>query len=152
MVYTLKQITIRTNNTEEGIKKINEIWQDVLNGKLPLLFDSNHVLQQSISPVSKYSNYECDENGDYDLSIMGVSADFFQTIEAKVREGLYKKYDETAENGDMSSCVKRAWEKVWNDQKSGAITRVYTEDYESSVPAEYASDRKMHCYLYIAVK
>jgi predicted transcriptional regulator YdeE len=63
-----------------------------------------------------------------------------------------RKYDTTDENGDQSFCVKNAWEKVWRDTRSGAITRAYTEDYESSVPSKYATDRKTHCYLYIAVK
>ncbi|MCL2135801.1 MAG: hypothetical protein FWH37_09725 [Candidatus Bathyarchaeota archaeon] len=152
MVYVLNQVTIRTNNTEEGLKKIDEIWQDVLNGKLPIIFDSNHVFQQGISPVSKYNNYTNDETGAYDLSIMGVSADFFQALEVKVMAGLYKKYVEADESDDVSICVKRAWEKVWNDTKLGVITRAYTEDYENSVPAEYAADKKACCYLYIAVK
>ena len=152
MAYTLKQVTIRTNNTEEGMKKINELWQDITSGKIPVLFNSEHVFQQGVSPISKYSHYESDENGDYDLSIMGVTADFFQTIETKLSKGLYHKYDEVDENGDMGICAKNAWEKVWNDRKSGAITRAYTEDYESCVPAEYAKDGKAHCYLYIAIK
>ncbi len=152
MAYTLKQVTIRTNNTDEGMKKIDEIWKDIESGKMPILFDSEHVFQQGVSPVSKYSNYESDENGDYDLSIMGVMADFFQKIEIEVGKGLYKKYDEADETGDIGICARKAWEKVWNDGKLGFITRSYTEDYESSVPAEYTKDGKAHCYLYIAIK
>lgn len=152
MPYTLKQVTIRTNNTDEGMKKIDEIWKDILSGKLPILFDSGHQFQQGISPVSKYSNYASDENGDYDLSVIGVKADFFRMLEAEVSKGLYKKYDEADENGDIARCAKKAWEKVWNDRNSGAVTRAYTEDYESSVPAQYTKDGKAHCYLYIAVK
>ncbi len=151
MAYTLKQVTIRTNNTQEGIKKIDEIWKDIKNGKLPILFNNEGVFQQGVSPISKYSNYESDENGNYDLSVMGVTVDFFQKIEMEVSKGLYKKYDEADESGDIDICTKKAWEKVWNDQKLGIIARAYTEDFESSVPAEYTKDGKAHCYLYIAV-
>jgi len=151
MAYTVKQVTIRTNNTDEGMQKINEIWQDIESGKLPILFNSEHVFQQGVAPVSKYSDYESDESGDYDLSIMGVTADFFQKIETEVGKGLYQKYDEADENGNIGACTKKAWEKVWSDQKSGVIARAYTEDYESSVPAEYAKDGKAHCYLYVAL-
>ena len=39
MAYRLKAVTIRTNNSEEGIRKIAELWEDILTGKLPLLSD-----------------------------------------------------------------------------------------------------------------
>jgi predicted transcriptional regulator YdeE len=90
MAYKLKEVTIRTNNSEEGTKIISEIWADVASGKLPILFDTEHVFQKGISPVSKYSNYSSDQNGDYDLTIMAVTADFFRKMEAAVSKGLYK--------------------------------------------------------------
>ena len=70
MSYRLKAVTIRTNNSEEGIRKIAELWEDVLTGKLSLLADG-------IIPISQYSNYESDEKGDYDISIVGVEHNFF---------------------------------------------------------------------------
>jgi len=151
MAYKLKEVTIRTNNSDKGMKKIAEIWQDIISGKLPILVDSEHTFQQGISPVSKYSNYSSDENGDYDLSIMGVTAEFFKKMEAAVNKGLYKKYDEADENGNLGVCTKKTWEKVWREQKSGNIKRAFTVDYESTVPAEYTKDGKAHCYLYIAI-
>lgn len=94
MAYKLDKITIRTNNSKEGMKKISDIWKDVANGKLPILFDSEHTFQHGISPVSKYNNYSSDENGYYDLTIMGVTADFFQKMDTEVSKGFYKKYYE----------------------------------------------------------
>lgn len=152
MTYKLKEVTIRTNNSEEGIKMISEIWEDIAIGKLPLLFDSNHIFQQGVSPVSRYSNYSSDERGDYDLTIMAVSAEFFEEIEVAVSKGLYKKYDEKDENGEIGACTRKAWEKVWYEEKSGHIKRAFTSDYESTVPSEYTKDGKSHCYLYIAIK
>ncbi|KGM99201.1 hypothetical protein IRP63_06490 [Clostridium botulinum] len=152
MGYKLKEVTVRTNNSEEGTKIIGEIWEDVVNGKLPILFDTDHMFQKGVSPVSKYSNYYSDENGDYDLTIMAVKANFFREMEVAVSKGLYKKYDEKDENGEIGICTRKAWEKVWHDQKSGNIKRAFTEDYESTVPSEYTKDGKAHCYLYIAIK
>ncbi len=146
MAYVLNCMTIRTNNTHEGISKIDELWKDIVSGKLPILFDSEHNFQNGLSPVSRYSNY--DENGNYDLSILGVRADFFKELENT--KDAYKKYDFCAE--DISKCTKNAWKTVWDDQKNGLINRSYTIDYESTVPAEYSKDGKAHCYLYIAVK
>ena len=151
MAYILKEATIRTNNSEEGMQKIMLLWQDVTSGKLPILFDSEHNFQQGVSPISVYSNYENEEKGDYDLSIMGVRIEFFQQMEQAVEKNLYKKYDESDENGDIGECTKKAWGKVWKEQAEGSIKRAFTVDYESSVPAEYTKDGKAHCYLYIAL-
>ena len=145
MAYTLKAVTIRTNNSEEGIKKIAELWRDVLTGKLSLLVDR-------IVPISQYSNYESDEKGDYDISIVGVEHNFFEDMEKEVKKGLYKKYEAVDENGNVEMCTKKARENVWNDTHSGVLKRAFTVDYESSVPKEFSKDGKAHCYLYIAMK
>lgn len=152
MAYSIKGVTLRTDNSKAGMAKIDELWSDIESGKLPLLFNSGHELLKGISPVSRYNNYANDENGEYDLSILAVTADFFRKLENGVREGRYQKYDESDENGDISQCARKAWEKVWAEKQSGAIHRAFTEDYESTVPAQYTKDGKAHCYLYIAVK
>ena len=145
MAYRLKAVTIRTNNSEEGIRKIAELWEDVLTGKLPLLSDG-------IVPISQYSNYESDEKGDYDISIVGVKHNFFEDMEKEVEKGLYKKYEADDKNGNVEMCTKKVWENVWNDSHSGILKRAFTIDYENSVPAKFSKDGKAHCYLYIAVK
>ncbi|WP_304519125.1 AraC family transcriptional regulator [Clostridium estertheticum] len=115
------------------MNNIGDIWKDIISGKLPILFDSEHVFQNGISPVSEYSNYSSDENGEYDLTIMAVKADFFQKMGAEVSKGFYKKYDEKDENGEISVCTRNAWEKVWSEQKSGDIHRTFTAYFESTV-------------------
>ncbi|GAA0127496.1 GyrI-like domain-containing protein [Clostridium sp. CTA-19] len=152
MAYKLKEVTVRLNSSEEGMKIIGQIWDDVESGKLPILFDSEHRFQKGASPVSKYSNYSKDQNGEYDYTIMAVTADFFKKMETKVNKGFYKKYNEKDETGEINVCSKKAWEKVWSEQKLGNINRAFTEDYESTVPGKYTKDGKAHCYLYIAIK
>lgn len=151
MSYKLKEITIRTNNSKEGLDRVNEVWKDISSGKLPLLFNSEHELQKGISPVSRYSNYESNEKGNYDLTIMAVNADFFKQLNLLTIEGKYVRYEEVDEKGDIESCTMKAWNKVWQNQKSGKINRSFTKDYESTVPKEYAKDGKAHCYLYISI-
>lgn len=154
MSYQLNEITIRTNNTKEESERIDELWRDIINGSLPILFDSDHRFQKGISPISKYHNYDrynaSNESQAYDLSIIGVKSDFFKDLEKAVSAGVYKKYDEA--DDDLVICTKTAWEKVYEDQRSGAIKRAFSKDYESTVPAEYTKDGKCHCYLYIAVE
>lgn len=110
------------------------------------------LLSDGIVPISQYSNYESDEKGDYDISIVGVKHNFFEDMEKEVEKGLYKKYEADDKNGNVEMCTKKVWENVWNDSHSGILKRAFTIDYESSVPAKFSKDGKAHCYLYIAIK
>lgn len=152
MTYILNKITIRTNNSDEGIAKINEVWNDIVVGKLPLLHDSDRRFQPGLSPISQYSNYASDESGEYDLTIMTVRGEFFADMERRVARGQYMKYDVSDDVGDIAALTVRAWQCVWADSESGKIRRAFTCDYESTVPAEYTHDGRAHCYLYIALK
>lgn len=149
MSYRLNAITIRVTDIMEYKKEMQEIWRDITNGNLPILFDSEHNFQKGVSPIYQYSNYS---QNDFDLSVMGVTSEFFKQLELKVTEGFYKKYEFSDINGDMELCSQRAWEQVSTDCISGLIKRTYICDYESNVPPEYTKDGKAHCYLYISVK
>ncbi|BDR55471.1 hypothetical protein [Xylocopilactobacillus apis] len=143
MAYHLKSVTLRTNN--DRMTEIDELWQDVMNGKLPLIFDQNHEVQYGVFPISRYSNYASDETEDYDLSIMAVTSEFLKKLDA----GSYQKYDAVAENTGTSA--RQAWGKVWEDSKNGVIKRSFTQDYEVSLTPSVSRDGKFHCILYIAV-
>lgn len=39
MTYRLDKITIRLKNDEAGINKINELFEDIVSGKIPLIND-----------------------------------------------------------------------------------------------------------------
>lgn len=152
MAYVIDRVTVRTDNSEQGIEKIKELWRDVTEGKLPLLFDSGHKFQEKRCPVAEYSNYEAGETGTYDLSILGVTADFFGELEQQVQNGCYVKYEERGEPDQMDALICRAWERVWEDHQKGTLSRTFTRDYENAVPAEYTKDGKLYVCLYIAVK
>ena len=150
MAYSLKSVTIRTDNSESGMAKINELWADIMTGKIPLDFIKNGVPVKGLSPISAYSDYESDEKGKYNLSVMSVTIDFFAKMEELVAQGKYVKIDESGET--ITDCANKAWSKVWQLTASGELKRAFTIDYESTVPTEYTKDGKAHCYLYIAVK
>ena len=149
MSYRFTQVTIRTDNSFQGLKKIEELWRDVSTGQIPMLFDDSGKLLEDIFPVARYSNYESGEEGAYDLSILAVGSDFFQDMQKQVESGKYKKYD--ACDQDITSCVKLAWQKVWEDDENGSLSRAYSADYEQIIPPKYSQDGKAHCFLYIAV-
>lgn len=150
MAYTLSNITIRTDNSEGGMAKLNEVWRDIVSGKLPLMHDSDGNFLQGLSPISRYSNYESDETGAYDLTIFTVTADFFATMEQKVAAGVFRKYD--FDGADIAEAANKAWVQVYQDKADRVLRRAFTEDYESTVPGEYTKDGRAHCYLYIARK
>lgn len=150
MAYSFNKVTIRTDNSESGMTKINELWADILQGKIPLEFIENGKPVAGLLPVAEYGGYESDENGKYNLSVMSVSADFFAQMEDKVADGLYVKVDECGDT--IAECAEQAWSNIYRLTQSGKIRRAYTVDYESTVPAIYSKDGKAHCCLYIAVK
>ena len=150
MSYKFNSVTIRTDNSEIGMAKINELWADIMTGKIPLDFIKNGLPVKGLSPISSYSDYESDEKGKYNLSVMTVTVDFFAKMESLVAQGKYIKIDENGET--ITDCANKAWSKVWQLTASGEIKRAFTIDYESTVPAEYTKDGKAHCYLYIAIK
>lgn len=150
MAYTFKSVTIRTDNSESGMAKINELWADIMQGKIPLEFIENGIPVKGLSPISSYSSYESDEKGAYNLSVMSVTVDFFAKMEELVAQDKFIKIDESGET--ITDCANKAWSKVWELTAKGEIKRAFTVDYESTVPAEYTKDGKAHCYLYIAIK
>lgn len=150
MAYSFKSVTIRTDNSASGMAKINELWADIMTGKIPLDFIENGAPVKDLSPISAYSDYESGEKGKYNLSVMTVTVDFFTELESLVAQGKYIKIDENGET--IADCANKAWSKVWQLTASGELKRAFTIDYESTVPAEYTKDDKAHCYLYIAVK
>ena len=151
MAYFLSGLTIRADNSPESMARVAELWLDVSVGRLPLLFDNEFEFQPGIAPVSRYSNYD-DERGDFDLSIIGVDADFFAWLEGQVAAGKYRKFEAADPTGDLEACTKAVLRQVRDAQTRSGLRRAFTTDYESTVPAEYAEDGQAHCSLYIAVK
>ena len=49
MAYSFKSVTIRTDNSESGMAKINELWADIMTGKIPLDFIANGAPVKGLS-------------------------------------------------------------------------------------------------------
>lgn len=150
MAYQLKSLTIRADNSKEGMAQITELWADITSGRLPLLFNSAQLYQQGISPIARYSRYEADESGAYDLSILAVTMDFFQELEQSVFDGQYEKFE--ASGDDLGQCAQKAWDLVWTAQAEGTLRRTFGEDYECTIPAQYSQNGTNQCILYISKK
>ena len=148
MAYRLTGVTIRTDNSDRGMAQIGALWDDVLQGTLPLLRDSGGQPVPDVIPVARYSGYDSGPTGGYDLTILAVTADFLRELEAEAAAGRYRTY-EVRGTGDLKQCTQEAWVQAWGDQTT---QRAFGAAYEVSTPAAYAPDGVDSCRLYIAVQ
>ena len=138
MSYKIKELTIRTNNSKEGIDSVYEVWRDIALGKLPLMvLDNYHI-------ISKYHNY--DDDGYYDITIMSVD---YKKFERDIDNNRYKKYESVGES--IIDATNNAWNKVYKDIDKGLIKRAFTEDYECSFHSHQIVFDKDYCCLYISI-
>ena len=145
MSYILKEVVLRTNNTPEGMEKISQFWEDILTKKISLLPENKNELL-----ISKYSNYESDENGEYDLTIMRRELKFLLKLDERVKNREFIKYEEIDDN--IENCARKVWNRVWEDKKNNKLNRVYIEDYQLDILPIFSQDGKCHSILYISVK
>ena len=145
MSYILKEVVLRTNNTPEGMEKISQLWGDILSKKISLLPENKNELL-----ISKYSNYESDENGEYDLTIMRRELKFLLKLDERVKNREFIKYEEIDDN--IENCARKVWNRVWEDKKNNKLNRVYIEDYQLDILPIFSQDGKCHSILYISVK
>lgn len=90
-----------------------------------------------------YSNYESDENGDYDMTVAcevtdeeGISEEFtIRTIPA----GRYAKF---VIRGDVQQAVMQLWQELW----SMDLNRSYCADYEEYQEMN-GEEAEIHVYI-----
>lgn len=145
MSYILKEVVLRTNNTPEGMEKISQLWGDILTKKISLLPENKNELL-----ISKYSNYESDENGEYDLTIMRRELKFLLKLDERVKNREFIKYEEIDDN--IENCARKVWNRVWKDKKNNKLDRAYIEDYQLDILSIFSQDGKCHSILYISIK
>ncbi|WP_017473607.1 GyrI-like domain-containing protein [Amphibacillus jilinensis] len=114
--------SIRTNNfnDERIMKKITEMWKEA----------SRYLSKYEGVTYGVYHNYESDYKGDYSLSI-GIEDHNGQSIIEIPEKENYEifKVNTTEEEG-----IFNAWSKIWHQEETGAIERVYTFDFEKYYP------------------
>lgn len=139
MSYRLREIVL------EGEDGAEELWRDIVSGRLPLLFDSDGRLRRGLSPVTRYAH---GADGVERRSVLAVTADFFRRLNEEAEQGRYRRFDALDTGGDTAACACRAWEQV---RDAGLRPKPGGTDYESTVPPAYTRDGAAHTYLYIAL-
>lgn len=139
MSYCLQELVL------EGKNGVEDLWQDIVSGRLPLLFDSDGQPRQGVSPVTRYTH---GTDGGTTQSVLAVTADFFQRLNEETERGHYRRFDAKDKSGDTVVCARRAWEQA---RRAGICSKPGTSDYESTVSPEWTKDGAAHTYLYIAL-
>lgn len=139
MSYCLREIVLEDGGDME------ELWRDIVSGRLPLLFDSDGRPRRGLSPVTRYAH---SGDGRETVSVLAVAADFFRRLNEEAERGHYRRFDARNVNGDTAACARRAWELA---RQAGIRPKPGAADYESTVPPAYTRDGAAHTYLYIAL-
>lgn len=117
----------RTNNKAEfsGDGVIGKIWERVF--KENLRDQITNVVSDEIYGV--YSNYESDENGDYDYFVGYKVKDLNHIPQGlngkKILAGPYKKFE--TKKGPVYQVVPEMWRQIWQDLKG---KRAFKTDFE----------------------
>lgn len=139
MSYRLREVTL-----EDG-GDVDALWRDISSGRLPLLFDSNGQLQKGLSPVTRYAH---GADGGETVSVLAVTAEFFQHLNEETEQGRFRRYTARDEGGDLKASARAAWALVHRD---GLRSKRNAADYESNIPPAWTKDGAAHTYLYIAL-
>ncbi len=145
MSYTLKEVTIRTDNSEEGLARISELWGDVFSGKLP-------VIENGMVPVARYANYSKTDPLTYDFTILGWYPSVIRALNSEAVDTRRFIHFSTCANCEIKA-IKEAWDLVRAAEANGSIKRAYANDYEITTrPDDADIDKPYWCELYISVE
>lgn len=61
MTYRLDKISIRVRDNKKGFEMVNEIYEDIFKGKIPLIHNNKRKLDENLIPLGHYENYKEDE-------------------------------------------------------------------------------------------
>ncbi|MBD5559878.1 MAG: hypothetical protein HDQ87_05910 [Clostridia bacterium] len=148
MAYRLESISFRVDGGAAGGAATEAIWNDLVQGKLPLLFDSDGQFVPGLSPVTEYRDFDGRVSSlPCSMTIRAVPGSFFQQMADQMDAGLYKLY--TAAGSDIAECSAAVW-KMFSEDEDPSVGNV-DDPYavESSVPTEYTKDGKAHSYLWV---
>jgi predicted transcriptional regulator YdeE len=124
-------IQIRTNNASEiaGNGQIGALWSRFFAENLPAQIPN----RSSESFFVVYSNYESNEDGDYDY-LLGCPVDSIENLPqgmtyAAIATGDYAVF--TTETGPVAEVVQAAWKHIWlQSPKELGHKRAFLSDYE----------------------
>lgn len=138
--FEVSGISVRTNNSREmetSNAKIGWLWETFYKELAPELAEGAQI-------IGLYTNYESDQNGDYDIAACTdsqIPPDLYNVTSLKIDSGDYLVFEA---QGEMPHIVSTLWQDIWayfNGAKC-PHKRAYTTDFEL-----YKSDSTIEIYV-----
>ena len=144
MTYRLDKISIRITDDKKGFEKINEIYDDIFKGKIPLIHNNDRKLDKNLIPLGHYENYKEDE---YTFIVFADDCDTLFQIHKWINYGDIKEFEGSGLSIDQARKEARHKLMIYR-----GIERTFTNDFETIVPKCDSKDGKVYCYLYVGIK
>ena len=144
MTYRLDKISVRITDDKEGFKKINEIFDDIFKGKIPLIHNNKRKLDNYLIPLGHYEEYR---DVEYIYTVYADDCDTLFQIHKWINYGDIREFEGSGSSIDQARKDARHKLKIqWG------IERTFINDFEYIVPKYESKDGKVHCYLYVGIK
>lgn len=147
MAYILREIVL--GNTPYSDEDFRKIWQDIAEGRVPLLFDSDGKRDEGAIPVTRYDAVS--PSGAGRISIVAVGPEFFAQMEQGVQDAKYRKF-QAVHHDSVQQAAQDAWEEVRREFESGMLQVQPDGHFEATVPAELSPDGQAHASVYMALR
>ena len=144
MTYRLDSISIILTDDKKWFEKINEIYEDIFKGNIPLITNNKQKSYDKLIPLGKYENYKEDE---YIFTVFADKFHFLMQIYKKINNGDIMKFE-----GSGKSINQARKDARHNLAIYWGIERTFTNDFETIVPKYDSDDGKVYCYLYVGIK
>lgn len=144
MAYRIDEISIKLSDTKDDFEKINNIYEDIFKGKIPLIHDNKRKLDEDLIPLAQYDNYH--ENG-YTFRVFADDLDTLFQIHKWINYGDIMLFE--GEGHTINEARINAREKL---MENNDIKRTFRNDFECIVPKYDSKDGKVHCELYVGIE
>lgn len=144
MSYRFDEFSIKLSDDKDSFEKINDIYRDIFNGKIPLIHNNKGKLDKNLIPLAQYEDYR--EDG-YKFTVFADDLDTLFQIHKWINYGDIMLFE--GEGYTINEARLNAREKLMCDTN---IKRTFMNDFECIVPKKDSKDGKVHCELYVGIE
>lgn len=147
MAYSFQEIVLA--NTPYSDDDYRRLWDDIADGTIPLLADSEGSTEEGVFPITRYD--QCTSAGAGRISIIAVHPDFFAQMEQGVQDGIYRKFS-AVHPTSAAQAATQVWDDIRRELLNGTLWIVPDGHYEAAVTADQSPDGQAHANVYMALK
>lgn len=144
MTYRLDSISLKLENGKESFEKINEIYEDIFSGKIPLIKNTKGKIDKDIIALGEYVN--CG-GGRYEFTVFADDGGSLFQIRKWIDYGDIEWFEGVGSTIDEARIEARIYRCL-----NKSIKRIFKNDFEEIIPKKYSKDGKVHCLLYVGIE